>query len=61
VLYPKMLAAGVQFFDRPMREEEVRFSTPIREGRVDFGPLIIHESIEPAKDGDKKRADGRLR
>jgi hypothetical protein len=46
-LYPRMLAAGAHFFDRPMKEEEVTVS---REGRVDLGPMIILES------GDKVRS-----
>lgn len=48
-LYPKMLAAGVQFFDRPLKQEEVTITTPLKQGRVDLGPLTILEEDVPAK------------
>ncbi len=49
-LYPKMLAAGVRYFDRPMKQEEETVSTSIPEGLVTLGPLIILEPVEPASD-----------
>lgn len=55
-LYPKMLAAGVKFFDRPMKEEEIRINP---DGRVDLAPLIILGPDEPAQgSGEKRPADG---
>jgi hypothetical protein len=54
-LYPHMLAAGAQFFDQPMKEEEVIVS---REGRVNLAPLIILESgekVRPTVDRDPDR------
>ncbi len=48
-LYPKMLAAGVPFFDRHLKEEEVTIATPLKEGRVRLGPLDILEENIPAK------------
>jgi hypothetical protein len=62
-LYPKMLAAGAHFFDRPMKEEEVTIATPLKEGSVKLGPLIIVEpdGPAPAEDAQSKRLDDRLR
>ncbi len=62
-LYPKMLAAGAHFFDRPMKEEEVTIATPLKEGTVKLGPLIIIEQDgqAPAEDGKSKRLDDRQR
>lgn len=48
-LYPKMLAAGVPFFDRHLKEEEVTMLTPLKEGSVRLGPLNILEEGVPAK------------
>lgn len=48
-LYPKMLAAGVPFFDRHLKEEEVTIATPLKEGSVKLGPLEILEESVPAK------------
>lgn len=48
-LYPKMLAAGVPFFDRHLKEEEVTIATPLKEGSVKLGPLKILEESVPAK------------
>lgn len=48
-LYPKMLAAGAQFFDRHIKEEEIRID-PAKTGRVKLGPLHILEEAPPAKD-----------
>lgn len=53
-LYPKMLAAGVRYFDRPIKQEEVTVSTSIPEGRVTLGPLIILKPAEPARDAGKE-------
>jgi hypothetical protein len=47
-LYPKMLAAGAQFFDRHLKEEEVTID-PSKTGRVKLGPLNILEEGVPAK------------
>lgn len=58
-LYPKMLAAGVQFFDRPMKEEEVRID-PSKTGRVTLGPLEILETAPPAKAVEESRPSTRL-
>ena len=58
-LYPKMLAAGVQFFDRPMKEEEVRID-PSKTGRVTLGPLEILETTPPAKAVEESRPSTRL-
>lgn len=62
-LYPKMLAAGAHFFDRPMKEEEVTIATPLKEGSVKLGPLIIIEpdGPAPAEDARAKRLDDRQR
>ncbi len=48
-LYPKMLAAGVPFFDRHLKQEEVTIATPLKEGSVKLGPLNILEEGVPAK------------
>jgi len=48
VLYPTMLAVGVQFFDRSMKEEEVRID-PSNTGRVKLGPLNILETVPPPR------------
>lgn len=49
-LYPKMLAAGVAFFDRTIKQEEVTIITPLKESQVKLGPLIILET-DPAAQG----------
>jgi hypothetical protein len=55
-LYPKMLAAGVPFFDRPMKEEEIRIN---QSGRVDLAPLNILDFDVPARgSGEERPADG---
>lgn len=46
----KMLAAGSEFFDREMDEEEAFVRTDLPEGYVHFGETIIM----PAKEGDEK-------
>ncbi len=48
-LYPKMLAAGVPFFDRHLKQEEETIATPLKEGSVKLGPLKILEESLPAK------------
>ena len=58
---PKMLAAGVRFFDRPLAQEEVRIATPFKDGTVNLGPLIILETVDPAKAGETKATNDRLR
>lgn len=42
-LYPQMLAAGANFFDRPMKTEEVTVSKPLKEGNVEVGPVKVVE------------------
>ncbi len=59
-LYPKMLAAGAQFFDRPMKEEEVRIN-PSKTGRVNLGPMTIVEEGVPAKAPGEKPGTDRSR
>lgn len=49
-LYPQMLAAGVRYFDRAIKQEEVTVPASIPEGRVILGPLIILQPAEPAND-----------
>lgn len=48
-LYPRMLAAGVPFFDRHLKQEEVTIATPTKEGSVRLGPLNILEESVPAR------------
>jgi hypothetical protein len=55
-LYPKMLAAGASFFDRHLKEEEVKIAAPLKEGAVKLGPLII---LESDKGAGEKRLDER--
>jgi hypothetical protein len=50
-LYPEMLAAGVRFFDQPMKVEEVIVT---KEGTVKLAPLIFLESDETAERETKK-------
>ncbi len=59
LLYPKMLAAGVRFFDRTIKQEEVTISTPLKEAHVKLGPLIILESDAPVNRSTPKRGDER--
>lgn len=48
-LYPKMLAAGVPFFDRHLKQEEVKIATPPKQGTVKLGPLKVLDESVPAK------------
>jgi hypothetical protein len=54
VLYPKMLAAGVRYFDRVIKQEEVTVPVSIPEGRVTLGPLIVLPPAEPASNAGKE-------
>jgi len=49
-LYPQMLAAGVRYFDRVIKQEEVTVPASVSEGRVTLAPFIILKSDEPASD-----------
>ncbi len=58
-LYPKMLAAGVAFFDRTIKQEEVTISVPLKEGHVKLAPLVILETDPAAKGTEPQRGDER--
>jgi hypothetical protein len=45
-----MLAAGAEYFDRPMKEEEVRMDSAAPTGSVTLGPLkVVEEEVKDEK------------
>ena len=56
-LYPQMLAAGVRYFDRVIKQEEGTVPASVPAGRVILGPLIILPPAEPASDAGPKTQD----
>jgi len=53
-LYSKMLAAGVDYFDRPIKQEEVAISSGSPTGRVTLAPLIFLKPDAPASEVGKE-------